>query len=332
MDRLKVVTSHLRRPNDVTAGSITPYPVSASLGHHQNIQYVLNKNLLLSPQQCESYERDGFLVIRDLVKSDDIDRYCARFRGICNGTVKVPALTIMKDVSIAKSEFVVGERAITKIQDFQFDPVLFEFCALPQIVKYVECFTGPNIMAMHTMLINKPPDTGAKTSRHPMHQDLHYFPFRPAERIVCAWCAMEKVDRSNGCLVVVPGSHKGELQEHGYPQWEGGVNKMYHGVLDYTPDQERVHLEMQKGDVVFFHPLLLHGSGTNRTQAFRKAISSHYAASECEYIDVRGTSQQTIAEEVDEIVKKRLGSEVDFNFDDAWRIKGKLVHGQQINL
>ena len=34
-------------------------------------------------------------------------------------------------------------------------------CAfLCQILKYVECFTGPNIMAMHTMLINKPPDTG----------------------------------------------------------------------------------------------------------------------------------------------------------------------------
>lgn len=34
-------------------------------------------------------------------------------------------------------------------------------CAFPcQILKYVECFTGPNIMAMHTMLINKPPDAG----------------------------------------------------------------------------------------------------------------------------------------------------------------------------
>lgn len=35
-----------------------------------------------------------------------------------------------------------------------------------QILKYVECFTGPNIMAMHTMLINKPPDTGRTRSGH----------------------------------------------------------------------------------------------------------------------------------------------------------------------
>ena len=53
-----------------------------------------------------------------------------------------------------------------------------------------------------------------------MHQDLHYFPFRPADRIVCAWTAMERVNRRNGCLVAVPGTHSGTLLEHVYPEWE----------------------------------------------------------------------------------------------------------------
>ena len=64
------------------------------------------------------------------------------------------------------------------------------------------------------------PFPGKKTSRHPMHQDLHYFPFRPAERIVCSWTAMQRVNRENGCLVVMPGSHKGKLLPHEYPKWE----------------------------------------------------------------------------------------------------------------
>ena len=38
----------------------------------------------------------------------------------------------------------------------------FTCLCLSQILNYVECFTGPNIMAMHTMLINKPPDTGTE--------------------------------------------------------------------------------------------------------------------------------------------------------------------------
>ena len=51
---------------------------------------------------------------------------------------------------------------------------------------------------------------------------------------------------------------------------QGGVNKMYHGIQDYDPSCPRVHLDMESGDTVFFHPLLIHGSGTNRTQDFRK--------------------------------------------------------------
>lgn len=45
---------------------------------------------------------------------------------------------------------------------------------------------------------------------------------------------------------------------------------MYHGIQGYKQDNNRVHLVMEKGDTVFFHPLLIHGSGRNKTQGFRK--------------------------------------------------------------
>ena len=59
---------------------------------------------------------------------------------------------------------------------------------------------------------------------------------------------MEKINKENGCLTVLPGSHKGELLPHGYPDWKGGVNKMYHGIqgLDLE-DDSLIHLEMEKG-------------------------------------------------------------------------------------
>ena len=63
-------------------------------------------------------------------------------------------------------------------------------------------------------------------------------------------------------------------------------------------DLERVPLHMEKGDTVFFHPLLIHGSGTNFSGRFRKAISCHYSTSDCHYIDVTGTTQENIAKEV----------------------------------
>jgi phytanoyl-CoA hydroxylase len=46
---------------------------------------------------------------------------------------------------------------------------------------------------------------------------------------------------------------------------------MYHGIVDFDPERnERVWVEMDEGDTVFFHPLLVHGSGANRTEGFRK--------------------------------------------------------------
>lgn len=87
---------------------------------------------------------------------------------------------------------------------------------------------------------------------------------------------------------------------------------------------------MEKGDTVFFHPILIHGSGANRTDGFRKAISCHYAASECEYIDLTGTIQEGFKKEVEEIAKKRVGADVDVR--DVWRLKCRLAHGERINL
>ncbi|XP_019747420.1 phytanoyl-CoA dioxygenase, peroxisomal isoform X1 [Hippocampus comes] len=324
-ERLRLLTGHLDRAPAVVA-TRTSAPTSAL--HPHKFRYTLD-NDLLKPEERLFYEQNGFLLVKKLVADEAIDLFRKEFERICKREVRIPGLIVMRDITIAKSEFVPDQKAITKIQDFQDDPELFRYCSLPQILKYVECFTGPNIMAMHTMLINKPPDAGKKTSRHPMHQDLHYFPFRPADRIVCAWTALERVNRQNGCLVVLPGTHTGTLKEHDYPEWEGGVNKMYHGVRDYDPQQPRVHLEMEKGDTVFFHPLLIHGSGMNKTQGFRKAISCHYASSDCNYIDVKGTTQENIENEVKEIASKKLPEAVGITFQDMWAFRGRLVKGEK---
>jgi phytanoyl-CoA hydroxylase len=52
---------------------------------------------------------------------------------------------------------------------------------------------------------------------------------------------------------------------------------------------------------------LIHGSGANRTDGFRKAISCHYAnADKCKYISVEGTNQQQLADEIMDMARKRL--------------------------
>ncbi|XP_066284697.1 phytanoyl-CoA dioxygenase, peroxisomal-like [Branchiostoma lanceolatum] len=312
-NRLKTIAQHLAvSPKGTQDGlKLTAVPTSGGLSRvpaSQDFRYTVDGGVL-THEQRQFYEENGFLVIKDLISHDKIDVYRQHFEDICRGDVTVPGLTIMKDISLVKSKSNLPKdsSSVNKIQNFHDDPVLMGYCADPKVLQYVESFSGPNISVVHTMLINKPPDSGSKSSRHPLHQDMYYFPWRPIDRVVCAWTAMEHVDRSNGCLVVLPGSHReGTIKEHGYPQWEGGVNYLYHGILDFDEKSPRVHLEMEKGDTVFFHPLLIHGSGMNRTQGFRKAISGHYSQTDLTIIDVTGTVQEKAQREQIERVFKKM--------------------------
>jgi len=304
----------------------------AATGEHKTAagkyRFTRNENGVLSDEQQRHYEENGFVVIKSLVPLKDIEKYTQRFLDIANGKAeKAPFMTMMRDVTIAKQK-AMGDLAITKLQHWENDPVLFDYCALPSVLRYVTAIVGPNVKSCHTMLINKPPDTGKGSSRHPPHQDLWYFPFRPADKIVCAWTAMQRIDRENGCLFVQPGTHKTQLYKHEYPS-DGIVNKAYHGIQNMSSEahgEMMTLLEMEPGDCVLFHPLLIHGSGRNRSTRTRKAISCHYASTECEYIEVIGTMQEDIAKEVEGMMGNR-GLEVPYQ--ELWKYKSRLVAGKE---
>lgn len=82
------------------------------------------------------------------------------------------------------------------------------------------------------MFINKPPGMGG-SSRHPFHQDLAYFPFGPANKIVAAWASLQDATKENGSLNILPKTHKGRFYDHVYPDWDGEVNKAYFGIKEY---------------------------------------------------------------------------------------------------
>lgn len=270
------------------------------------------------------YEKNGFIMIPRLVPLDVLEKCNQRFEDIASGRVPKGIMTVMRDVKDRKS--------VNKIQDFTSDEVLLEYIEHKDVLDVVESFIGPNIMAMHTMLIAKPPDIGFGSSKHPPHQDLYYFPFRPADKIVASWTAMERCDVENGCLYVLPGSHKKyPLLAHEYPP--DTVNKMYHGIQEFENTTDWQYLEMEPGDTVFFHPLLVHGSGVNKSKRTRKAISAHYASADCYYIEVEGTVQEKIKNEILEVAKRKLPPGfTGLEFTDVWRFKSALVRGVRSSL
>ncbi|XP_063919037.1 phytanoyl-CoA dioxygenase, peroxisomal-like [Zophobas morio] len=290
-----------------------------SVGNNHGFKYTVGGGVL-SEEQRRFYEVNGYVVIKNNVSEALIDEVSNRLVEICDGKVKGGLMRIVKDPSL-KQKGVQGINSVHKVQDFLYDDILFKYASDPAVTAVVTSIIGPNITGTHSMLLNKPPDADPGSSLHPVHQDLHAFPFRPADRIVASWTAMEKIDRSNGGLYVVPGSHNLELQLHDY--FEDFKNTLYFGVkgFDHLP---KAYLEMEKGDTVFFHPLILHGSGPNFTKRFRKAISCHYADSNCSFFDVKGTVQENVAVEIMDLLSKFGYSG---NFIGYWKMKSRLIKG-----
>ncbi len=237
---------------------------------------------MLSAEEIDHYWEQGFVICRELFDRESLVRWDRRFRDLVEGRVDPPrSMLFVRDVMIAKGAVKPASplHAINKILGFEDDPMLFEYSQDPRVLERVKSVIGPEVMTIATNVIHKPPYVDA---RHPIHQDQLYFPLEPADRIVGTWTALERVTRANGCLCVIPGTHRQPLLKHVEPDWEY-VNRYFFGVEN--PDlNARVHVEMEPGDCLLFHPLLLHGSGRNRTSGFRRAILTHFADAHCERI------------------------------------------------
>ena len=234
----------------------------------------------LDDERIERYWEQGCLLLPGLIPPSRLAAYEARFVAFARGDeAPTAAMKVMRDVMVAKGAVQPATplHGVNKMINFEDDAVLYGYALEPGLLAAVGSLIGDDLYSISTNVFNKPPGVDG---RHPLHQDLRYFRIRPADRIIGAWTAFGAANRENGCLAVIPGSHKGALLDHGEPGWEH-VNAGFLGIAAKGLE-DRVHVPMAPGDTLLFHPLLIHGSGHNRSAGFRRAISSHYAAADCE--------------------------------------------------
>ena len=233
----------------------------------------------LTDEQVAQYWEQGYLLVGGLVSAVRLAAYERRFIALASGkAVPCPDMGIMRDVMVVRGAAspATALDAVNKLFNFEDDPELYGYALEPALLMAVRSLIGEDIFSVSTNFFNKPPGLDG---RHPLHQDLRYFSLRPADSIVAVWTACTDTNRQNGCLAVIPGSHKGGLLAHGDPDWQH-VNAGFFGIQDIDLNRRR-HVPMGQGDTLLFHPLLVHGSGRNRGNACRRAIAAHYAAANC---------------------------------------------------
>ncbi|MDB6169531.1 MAG: putative dioxygenase [Verrucomicrobia bacterium] len=136
---------------------------------------------------------------------------------------------------------------------------------------------GPNVKCMQSMLFMKASGKPGQA----WHQDEDYIATRDRS-LVGAWIAMDRATVENGCLWVMPGSHRpGILWEqrwHGDRRFDCAEQSVN---FPYTDDQA-VPVEVEAGSVVFFNGYILHRSLPNRAPAgtFRRSLVNHFMSCE----------------------------------------------------
>jgi ectoine hydroxylase-related dioxygenase (phytanoyl-CoA dioxygenase family) len=122
--------------------------------------------------------------------------------------------------------------------------------------------------------------TGGDTRRTPWHQDAPYLPVRGADLAVM-WLSFEPVPQEQA-LEFVAGSHRGTLYDGSRFDPDDDTAPLY-GTLPRLPDIEArrdsfpiVSWETAPGDVLVFHPAVLHGGGATTADSSRHTLSLRF--------------------------------------------------------
>src|SRR4029077_4357937 len=133
----------------------------------------------------------------------------------------------------------------------RWDKVSLDWMTEPRINKVLTLLGGREPFAVQTMLYFKP--AGARGQA--LHQDQFYLRVQPGT-CMAAWMALDACDVANGCMQIVPGSHK----------WPVLCTEKADTTISFTdvtvplpPGQEVRPVIMAAGDVLFFNGSLIHG-------------------------------------------------------------------------
>ncbi len=140
------------------------------------------------------------------------------------------------------------------------DPFWLGLVSDPRLLDIAQLFIGPDIALFASHYISKPPRSGKPVL---WHQDGSYWPLEPMS-VVSLWLAVDNSDEHNGCMKVIPGSHRDELSAL-------RENTTTESVLGSEADREvdegtAVSLVLAAGDVEVHHLNTMHSSDANRSE------------------------------------------------------------------
>jgi ectoine hydroxylase-related dioxygenase (phytanoyl-CoA dioxygenase family) len=215
---------------------------------------------LLSPSELDAYRRDGQVTPAFRLSEGLMTRLRAAIEGLIADNPDVRPEQLV-GAHIAKS-------ADTGVRGRE---ELLACAQHPDLLDMAEQILGPDLIMWGSQVFSKPAGDGLAI---PWHQDGQYWPMRPLATVT-AWIAIDPAIRENGCLRVIPGTHRLGLLAHDSSQDESlALNQgLADGVYD---DSKAVDIELEPGQVSLHDSMLIHGSNANPSGRRRCGYAIRY--------------------------------------------------------
>ncbi len=222
----------------------------------------------------DNYDHAGYVVLRDALSPSEVTRLRAETAKICRGDGG--PVDGLEPAGPAESDEEAMRRYVAINFPHKISRAIRETMRHPTIVDALTRVIGPNVKAMQSMLYMKAEGKAGQA----WHQDEHFIPTRDRS-LTGVWIALDDAVVDNGCLWVLPGSHRpGVLypdREHDDPRYDCAIE-----AYDFPYDEaDSVPVELDAGSVLLFNGYLLHRSLPNtRRGSFRRALVNHYMSAE----------------------------------------------------
>ena len=250
----------------------------------------------------ESYAQDGYLVLPDFKSPAEIAAVRRRAREIVDDFDPADATSIFttNDQTRTTDDYFLGSadkiRCFFEEEAFQgdpqqgqlkqakalsinkighalhdLDPVFGAFSRGPQLAGLAADLGLLTPQIWQSMVIFKQPGIGGEVR---WHQDATFFDTTPIS-VTTFWFALEDATRTNGCLWVQPGGHRGPLRERFVRSADDIVTMEKLDSMPWPDESTAFAVEVSAGSLVVMHGLLPHYSAPNRSPFSRLAYTLH---------------------------------------------------------
>lgn len=222
-------------------------------------------NSILSSEEIVAYHRDGYVIKKNLFSKDEI-----------NKLYKIA----IEDDAVSKNAIDLNDQTGKKTKlTLWFTPGNDSFGYMTRSERIVNSVaqlldSDAPVCHFHSKLMQKEPRVGGAWE---WHQDYGYWyknQFMFPDQLVSVMVALTEANKQNGCLQVIKGSHKLGRVNHGFAGEQVGADMVF--VDNALKTMDLVYVEIEPGDVLFFHSNTLHRSEANLSDKPRWSIISCY--------------------------------------------------------